>query len=120
MNTSPDLEKASSYRRATRKAGTRALVTMAILLAVLIVLNLAVSLIPSRMTRFDTTDDGRYTLSATTEQFLSNLQEDVTVYVVCKDGYLELDKTYFDILADKEVSGKIEVKPYDAIFLKEI
>ena len=37
-----------------------------------------------------------------------------------KDGYLELDKEYYDILGKKNVSGKIEVKPYDAIFLKEI
>lgn len=37
-----------------------------------------------------------------------------------KDGYIILDKPYYDILAEKEVSGRIEIKPFTALFLKSI
>ena len=37
-----------------------------------------------------------------------------------KEGYIILDKPYYDIINDKEVSGKIEMKPFSALFLKEI
>lgn len=35
-------------------------------------------------------------------------------------GYVKLDKPYYDILGEKTVSGKVEVPPYTALFLKEI
>lgn len=37
-----------------------------------------------------------------------------------KEGYIVLDKEYYDILNKKNVSGKIEIKQYEALFLKEI
>ena len=37
-----------------------------------------------------------------------------------KDGYICLDKEYYDILNEKTVSGRIELKPYSAYILKEI
>lgn len=37
-----------------------------------------------------------------------------------KEGYIVLDKPYYDIIAEKEVSGKVEIKPFSALFLKSI
>jgi len=37
-----------------------------------------------------------------------------------KAGYVELDKPYYDILGERTVSGRVELKPYEALFLKEI
>ena len=37
-----------------------------------------------------------------------------------KDGYIVLDKEYYDILGKKTVSGKVEIGPYEALFLQEI
>lgn len=37
-----------------------------------------------------------------------------------KDGYIVLDKPYYDILNGKEVSGRVEIAPYTALFLKNI
>jgi beta-galactosidase GanA len=37
-----------------------------------------------------------------------------------KTGYVELTKEYFDILNEKTVSGRVELKPFEALFLKEI
>ena len=37
-----------------------------------------------------------------------------------KDGYIVLDKPYYDIIAEKEVCGKLEIKAHSALFLKNI
>jgi beta-galactosidase GanA len=37
-----------------------------------------------------------------------------------KEGFIELTKEYYDILNEKTVSGRVEVKPFEALFLKEI
>lgn len=37
-----------------------------------------------------------------------------------KDGYVILDKEYYDILGEKKVSGTVELKPYTALFLKNL
>ncbi|MBQ9121369.1 MAG: beta-galactosidase trimerization domain-containing protein, partial [Clostridia bacterium] len=37
-----------------------------------------------------------------------------------KDGYVELNKPYYDILGERTVSGRVELKPYQALFLREI
>lgn len=35
-----------------------------------------------------------------------------------KDGYITLDNEYLDVLNDRHISGKIELKPYSALILK--
>ena len=37
-----------------------------------------------------------------------------------KDGYILLDKEYYDVLGDRVVSGRIEMQPYSAYILKAI
>ena len=37
-----------------------------------------------------------------------------------KDGYVVLEKEYYDIINERNVNGRIEIKPYDALILKEI
>ena len=37
-----------------------------------------------------------------------------------KDGYIVLDKEYYDVLNDCKVNGRLEMKAYDAYILKEI
>ena len=37
-----------------------------------------------------------------------------------KNGYIELDGEYFDILNEKTVSGRVEIKPFEALFLKKL
>ena len=99
MNTN-EMNQAS-FRRRTLGAATRAWTVLAVVLAVLIVINAVVAFLPTKVTKYDVTDDGKYSLSATTEQFLKTLEEDVTIYVVCKDGYL--DRTPVTAPADDEL-----------------
>jgi beta-galactosidase GanA len=44
----------------------------------------------------------------------------IAIEIEGKDGYIALDKEYYDILNEKTVSGRIEMKPYSAYVLKEI
>ncbi len=44
----------------------------------------------------------------------------IAIEIEGKDGYIVLDKEYYDVLADKKISGRVEMKPYDAYILKEI
>ena len=37
-----------------------------------------------------------------------------------KAGYIDLTSEYFDIINEKTVSGRIEMKPYEALFLKKL
>ncbi|MBQ7907421.1 MAG: beta-galactosidase [Clostridia bacterium] len=37
-----------------------------------------------------------------------------------KEGYIVLDKPYYEILSEKTLCGTVAVKPYTALFLKEI
>ena len=37
-----------------------------------------------------------------------------------KNGYIELDTEYYDILNEKAVSGRVEIKPFEALFLRKI
>ena len=36
-----------------------------------------------------------------------------------REGYIDLDSEYYDILNEKTVSGRVTVKPYEALFLKK-
>ncbi len=112
MNTNELTQKhfspASENKRATR-AGTRALISIAVLLALLITVNVLVSLLPATMTVFDATENGLYSTSATTEKFLSSLKEDVTVYVVCSDNRPE-DTPGLLLERYAALSGRVKIK----------
>ena len=57
-----------------------------VLAALLIVLNIASLFLPSRVIDIDISASRRYTLSETTKKFLSELDEDITLYVLNADG----------------------------------
>ena len=44
----------------------------------------------------------------------------IAVEIEGKDGYVVLDKEYYDVLGDKVVTGRIEMKPYDALILRKM
>ena len=44
----------------------------------------------------------------------------IAIEIEGKDGYIVLDKEYYDVLNDVTVSGKIEMKPYSAYILRKI
>ncbi len=70
----------------TTRLGSWTMAMILILLAVLVVINLLVGALPRSLTRFDTTADRRYTLSATSENFLKSIDRDVNLIVVSQGG----------------------------------
>ena len=68
--------------------------------------------------------DRKPILEASSNVFLTKREGEengiIALEIENKDGYIVLDKEYYDILGKKTVSGKVEIKPYEALFLKEI
>lgn len=70
----------------TEKMGTYTVAMAAIVLAVVVVINLLVGLLPDSLTTFDTSANGLYTISDSTKEYISRLDEDVTIYWICQGG----------------------------------
>lgn len=71
-------------------ASARALVTVAVLLVALVLIQLAFSLIPAAHRQNDTTTSGIYSISSVTKRHLASRVEPVTVYVVCEGGKMDI------------------------------
>lgn len=75
----------------TEKMGTYTIAMAAIVLAVVVVINLLVGLLPDSLTAFDTSANGLYTISDSTQQYISKLNEDITINWICQNS--ETDST---------------------------
>lgn len=96
------------------KIGTYTFVTGIIVLALLIVANLLVSVLPAKITQFDTSGLGLTEISEETEKFVSGMDEDVTVYWLCEGGVE--DQQFRILLSRYEEAGKhITVKIVDPL-----
>ncbi|NLL76987.1 MAG: ABC transporter permease [Clostridiales bacterium] len=93
-------------------AYSSALVTISIIVAVF--LNLLVAEIPSKYTTFDVTSNKLFTLSDETEELLSNLQENVTIYVLSNES--SQDTTLKKTLEQyKELSKHVNISYVDPL-----
>ncbi len=72
------------------KAGGYSLAAALILIGVAVMINLAVAGLPARLTEKDLTASGIYTLSDQSEKLLKNLNQDVTLYWVVRNGSEDL------------------------------
>lgn len=82
-------EKVASGRDFFGRSGKMGLYTVAvsvILLAALIVVNLICGSLPSGVMKLDTSPNKLYSLSQTSVDFLSGLDEEVTLWYVCREG----------------------------------
>lgn len=77
------------------KAGTYTTVIALVLLAVLVVLNLLVSALPTKYTIIDTSANDLYTLSETTEASVKNLAEPITIYYITNTSVEDVQLTTF-------------------------
>ncbi len=67
---------------------------IAIIIAVCVIVNAAVGLLPETVTSIDVTQNSLYSLTDESKEYLANLEEDVTIYVLGSEGddYI-VDKT---------------------------
>ena len=64
------------------KGGSYSLAVTAVVLAILIVVNIFVSTMPSSWTKFDISSSKLYSITSNTKVVVNNLQQDVTIYWV--------------------------------------
>jgi ABC-2 type transport system permease protein len=86
MKNNPSIATRSLGSDRALTAGSRTLIASALALAVVIVLNLLMGLLPNSAVLYDTTPAGQFSVSATSKSYVKGLKEDVTVYVMCPGG----------------------------------
>ena len=90
------------------KGGSYSLVLTALVLAILIVINVFVSVLPSSMTTFDISSSKLYSITSNTKVVVNALEKDVTIYWVVQSG--EEDEIIENLLSKYEsLSDHIEV-----------
>ncbi len=80
------MKEQNTQKKNTLRYGSWTFAIGALVLAIIIVLNLILLILPTDLTLFDITAQRLYTLSDTTKQMVGALSEDVTVTVVCETG----------------------------------
>ena len=104
--------KIFSRMKRSSRMGAYGFVMGAALLAVLILVNAAVGLLPAKVTRFDVSGIGLTEISDETAKFVSKMDEDVTIYWLCEDGIVD---DQFDLLLTRyeEAGEHVTVKMID-------
>lgn len=106
-NNSPD--KKAFFTKSV-KAGSYSFAVSAILLAVLIVFNLIINALPKKYTVLDTSVSDMFTLSETSEKFVSHIEKDVKIYFICEDGNTDQELlTFIERYADLSKKVKLEI-----------
>lgn len=94
------------------KSGTYAVVMSLILLAVLVVVNMLVGSLPTKITMIDTSGTGKFDISGTSQSFIAGIKDKITIYYVCTDGYEDSDfETFLDRYAS--MNSKISIVRID-------
>ena len=88
---------------------------LALALAVILVgINLLATLLPQKLLAPSLTRDTVFGLSATTKKEISNLKEDVTLYLLCENGSINADRDLLAFLKYyKELSRHVSVEVID-------
>ena len=101
-------------RAKTTKTGLYIFAISAVVLAVIVVVNLLVGLIPTHTTSFDTSTQKYYTIEPETKQYLSNLGKNVTIMWVCAESMDDPTMTHF-LQEYASTSSKITLKRLDPV-----
>lgn len=90
------------------KGGSYSLVVTVVVLAILVVVNIFVSALPTALTRYDISSSKLYSITSNTKVVINNLQQDVTIYWVVQAD--EEDEIIENLLGKYEsLSSHIEV-----------
>lgn len=100
-----------SFRTQTFRAGGYSLAAAAVVIAIAVAVNLVVGALPADWTKTDLTSTGLYSLSSQTQQMVSALEDEVTVYWIVQsdteDNTIgELLERYQDLSKNLKVERK--------------
>ena len=80
---------AAGFRTRSFRIGGYSVVSLVIVLAIAVMANVLVNALPATWTQIDTTANRLYSLSGQTQNLVSSLSEDITVYWIVQQGHEE-------------------------------
>lgn len=103
-----------SFRSRAFHAGGYSLAAAAVVIAIAIAVNLVAGALPAAWTKLDLTDSGLYSLSAQTQQMVSALEDEVTIYWLAQEGY---EDSALEQLLERysSLSGQLKVVHKDPV-----
>ncbi|MCD7807535.1 MAG: GldG family protein [Lachnospiraceae bacterium] len=84
--SSSDKKNKSTMNRLAFQGGSYSLIISAVVLAVLVVVNVLATTLPSTWTQLDISSAQLYSVTSNTKVVLNNLEEDVTIYWIVQSG----------------------------------
>lgn len=103
-----------TIRKKGFRMGTYTLGTTAVVLAILVIINMCVSAIPSKYTQLDLSSGNLYSIGNQTENSVKSLEQEVTIYWMVQDG--QEDTTIEKLLDNYEdLSRKVTVEKIDPV-----
>ena len=101
------------------KNGSFSLAVIAIVLAIIVVINLIIGQLPSKLLNVDLSESGLFSVSDTSKELLNNLDKDVTIEVVAETGNVDsrIEK-FISIYGD--LSSHLKVSYVDPVLHPEI
>lgn len=103
-----------SFRTRTFRAGGYSLAAAAVVIAIAVAVNLVVGALPADWTKTDLTSTGLYSLSSQTQQMVSALEDEVTVYWIVQSG--TEDNTIGELLERyQDLSKNLKVERKDPV-----
>ncbi len=114
LKNSKEKKESKFINKKSLRNGSYSMIITAFVLAIVVVLNLVMNNLPSTYTKFDLSDTKLFTISEETKNLVSNMQEDVTVYLIAQTG--SEDKTIVELLDKyKALSSDISVVYKDPV-----
>lgn len=110
-----NIEKSPKFvNKRSLKNGSYSMAVSVLVIAIIVIVNLVVNNLPSTYTKFDLSDTKLFTISDETKNVLSNLNEDVSVYLIAQEG--SEDGTIVELLDKyKALSSNISVVYKDPV-----
>lgn len=108
------LKEMGKINKKTLRKGSYSMIYTVLLIAVVVVINLIVGEIPEEYTQIDVSSQKLYTITDETKEFLSNLDQDVTIYHIVQNGN-EDDILEKMLTRYEEGSGHITVEKKDPV-----
>lgn len=103
-----------SFRTRSFRAGGYSLAAAAVVVAIAVAINLVVGALPADWTKIDLTSTGLYSLSSQTQQMVSALEDEVTVYWIVQSG--TEDDTIGELLERyQDLSKNLKVEQKDPV-----
>lgn len=114
LNQKKERKEPKLINKKSLRNGSYSMVITAFVLAIVVIMNLVIHNLPSTYTKFDLSDTKLFTISEETKNVVSNMKEDVTLYLIAQTG--SEDKTIVTLLDQyKALSSNLSVVYKDPV-----